>query len=218
MQNDIDHKENDELARVALAKAKWLDDLKSHKGHIYSPDGEWLAPKKSPPLAYIDSDVWCDSMEEIEVSVYEQRLAQFMDSVVEAKYCGVSGTERFYFVLQNLSLERARGDLFAENEIYINREKVYHRPEDERTICDAFGKLPRRELNRLKKRAYTPRKNILQGPPEKERACSPKSTTIQGAPVVKRSVPLQRMCYYSIARKVFLARIGYPEFLGRHVS
>ncbi|OXT01980.1 hypothetical protein B7H23_03315 [Notoacmeibacter marinus] len=170
----------------------WRNELALNHGRIFLPDGHWVTFEE-PTKKTWDGDIWCDPKEEIDEPLYEQGLARFMESVVAAGHCGRSGTQRFNFVHQHLT-DRAKGDLFDWTEHFIDREVRSHRPEDEVTICDAFGKAPRRTMNRLKERVETPRETSLQ----------------EGM--------LWRICYLSIARKCFLARIGYPEFCERQVS
>lgn len=217
MQTIFENNKNDELARIEIKKSEWFRELSAHVGLIYSPDGDWLSPNSASPIACIDDDARCDPKEEIEDPVYEQKFARFIDSAVAAQFCRSSGTGRVNFILQNLSLERARGEMYDENKIFIDREKVCRNPEEERTICDVFGIQGRRALNRLKERAYNPRTTTLQGPSRKRPRSKPNMTP-DGSLFAGRSLLQQRMCYFSIARKVFLARIGLPEFLERHVS
>ncbi|MBL4785242.1 MAG: hypothetical protein JKY49_07425 [Cohaesibacteraceae bacterium] len=191
----------------AYCSKNWRSQLEKNKGRIYSQSGEWLSPKIVPPSAFFDDDVWCDAGEEIRNPAYEQNFARFIESVVAAGYCGRSGSAKLDFVLQNLSLERARGDLFDPNKIYIDRESVPRKPEDERTICESFGIAGRRTFNRLKDRVDNPRKTMFV-----DRPCNGK---LRG--LTSQRPLLARLCWCSLARKVFLARIGYPEYCERFV-
>lgn len=181
----------------------WKNELNVNRGFIYTPDGNWVEPIL-PLLRTWEGDVWCDAKEEIESPSYDQGLARFIESVVAAGFCGLSGTARFNFVLQNVSLDRAKGDHFDWNRVFIDREilkktakkvgtrRLLHQPFGD--ICDTFGEAPRRGMNHLKTRVDLPRQNTLQ-----ERV-------------------LEKICWLSLARKVFLARAGHPEFCERYVS
>ncbi|NDW06485.1 hypothetical protein [Jiella pacifica] len=170
----------------------WKDELELNRGRILLPDGQWVRPV-GPVLKVWDGDIWCDPKEEIAQPAYEQSLARFMETVVAARFCGRSGSARFNFVYQNVT-DRANGDLFDWTERFIERDALPRNPEDEVSICDRFGFAPRRTMNRLKERIEAPREYLLQ-----ERG-------------------LWRICYLSLARKCFLARIGYPSFCARQIS
>ncbi|SFJ14637.1 hypothetical protein SAMN05216258_1153 [Albimonas pacifica] len=151
------------------------------------PDGRMTLVDR--PLARVcEDDVWCDPEAMLRDPAYEQGIALFFDALARAGFCGRSATSRFDWVVEQLG-ERAAGDLFDWNRIFIDREAVARRPEEERTVCDAFGVDLRRAMNRLRARAEAPRGKRLDRP------------------------LLARMCWLSLARKVWLARAGHPEFL-----
>lgn len=152
---------------------------------ILLPDNRWVKIEK-PLLRFWEGDVWSDLEFIIAEPSYEQGIASFMRSIVRSGFCGPSGRAQFNFVYQQVTV-RAEGELFDHNRLYIDRESVPTRPQEE-PICDAFGRSPRRAMKRLQTRAVVGRNSLLQ------------------------DKLLERMCWLSIARKVFLARAGYPEF------
>ena len=174
-----------------MSEQVFANELNQQKGMIFAPGSQWLAPREQQVSGW-DGDIWCDPKEEIERPEYEQGLARFIESVVAAGYCGDSGSARFNFVHQHVT-DRATGDLFDWTQRFIDREFTPQNPEDEVTICDTFGIAARRTMMHLKERVDNPRKTLLQ----------------------RRN--LWRICYLSLARKCFLARIGYPEFCTRQV-
>lgn len=167
----------------------WHTELEANKGRIWMPDGSW-GNVKQPLFREWNGDAWCDPKHVIEEPDYEKGCARFLESVVSARYCRPSGAARFNFVFQNVT-DRSTGDLFDWNRVYIDRESLPRLPDVEVTVCDAFGKQPARALNRLKERA-----NLARGYTLQERL-------------------RQRMCWLSLARKVWLARAGFPEFCER---
>ncbi len=210
---------------IEEAKNEWEQELEAHVGQIYLPDGKWKDPVLKAPLAFIEDDVWSDPKEQIVMPDYEVEMARFMDSAYAAGYCMKPSSERtkpavvsvdsdkkddtarFMFVLGNLSHLVARGDLFDEDRFFIDRHKVHRNPEKERTICESFGSRPSDAMKRLRERAYNPRATIMDGA-QNERKTSDEL----------RSRPIERICYLSIARKVFMARIGYPEYLEQSID
>ena len=186
-------------------KADWEQELEAHVGQIYLPDGKWKDPVLKTPLAFIDDDVWSDRLNDLVKPTYEQGIARFLDSVANANLEDVlltSDALRFVFVLDNLDVEHARGDLFNENNGFIDREEIHNNNEEEEFLCDAFGKAPSHVLKRLRTKAHYPRRTALAGYRDAKHL-SPE----------KRSNSIKQMRCYSIARKVFLARIGFPEYL-----
>ncbi|MEP2529925.1 hypothetical protein [Roseobacter sp.] len=151
---------------------------------------------KSIALSY-DGDVWCDDFDSIIEPDYDQSTAMFVETVVNAGLCRTSGSARFNFILRNLDLKRSTGDLFDWDCILIDRRASSRDWRKEKTICDAFSKYPRRDMNRLKEKIRKPRSNEL---------CMSENDQL-----------LWRVCYLSLARKVFLARAGYPEFCDQAV-
>lgn len=174
-----------------MSELNFFEELAANRGKIYAPDGKWLKPLE-PMLPIYDGDIWCDPREIIELPEYEQRMAWFMESVVEAGFCGPSGSARFGFVYSHVT-DRAKGDLFDWNQIYIDREVVPKFPEQEFLFCDFFGEAPRRTMLRLKERVDNPREKLLQ------------------------DRMFYRMAVMSLARKCFLARIGYTKYCERNV-
>lgn len=170
----------------------FIEELKRNPGCILLPDGRLEKPSL-PLLRVWEGDVWCDPKEDIEEPEYEEGTARFFESIVAARLCRKPGTARFNFVLKHVT-DLAKGDLFDWKRLYIDRETVPRLPEDETTVCDAFGMHPRRAMNRLKESVYITRETTLQG-------CL-----------------LNRMCWLSLARKVFLARAGFPQFSERQVT
>lgn len=169
----------------------WETDLQRNIGKVWLPDGSW-GEVKTPSLGIWDGDIWCDPKEAIELPNYEQNIARFIESVVAAKLCGRSGGARFNFVFQHVT-DRAKGDLFDWNRVYIDREREPRFQEDEVTFCDHFTAEPHHVMKRLRARVNKPRKTLVQ------------------------DRNLYRMAIFSLARKCFLARIGYPEFCERQV-
>ena len=126
----------------------------------------------------------------MELPIYEQNLARFMESVVAAGFCGSSGTARFSFAYSHVT-DRAKGDLFDWNSIFIDRDIVPRFGEQNLLFCDYFGEAPERTMNRLKERVDQPRVSTLQ------------------------DRMFFRITVLALARKCFLARIGYPEYCER---
>ena len=165
--------------------------LAANRGKIYTPDRKWVPVKKPMPKVY-DGDIWCDPKEVMELPKYEMRITRTIESIVAAGHCGSSGNARFGFVYSHVT-DRANGDLFDWNRIYIEREIVPKFPEHEFYFCDFFGEAPRRTMNRLKERVEYPREKLLQ------------------------DRMFYRMAVLSLAVKCFLARAGYPEYCERRV-
>lgn len=162
---------------------------------VLLPDGR-MAKIGPENVAYsTEEDVWCDDFELIIKPEYEQLYACILETIVNAGHCETSGSYRFLFVLQNLSLSRAKGDFFDCNRVFIDRRAEVTDWLKERTFCDAFTALPRRCMNRLKERIGKPRQGILD--------------------VSEDDHLILRLCYISLAVRVFLARAGYPEFCAR---
>ena len=133
-------------------------------------------------LSKYNGDIWCDKQTLLTLPEYEQNLARFFESVAYAGFSNHSGSAKFNFVFQHIT-HRATGDLFDWNAIFIDRIASSN---DE--FYEQFGKAPRRTFNRLKSRIDNKRSYLLHG-----------SLT-------------QRMALMDIARKCFLARIGYAEY------
>jgi len=174
-----------------MSEQTFFEELAANRGKIFAPDRKWLEPH-DPILPAYDGDIFCDPKEIIELPEYEQGMARFMESVVAAGFCGSSGSARFGFVYSHVT-DRAKGELFDWNRIFIDREVVPRFPEEEFLFCNFFGEAPRRTMNRLKERVDNPRKKLLQ------------------------DRMFYRMAVMSFARKCFLARIGYPEYCERSV-
>lgn len=160
-------------------------------GQIYLPDGTW-ADVNQPLTPGYGGDVWSDPKSVIEHPLYEQLYARVHNSIVSAGYCGDSGSGRFGFVQMNFQ-DCAEGDVFDYDRKFIDREVIERKDGKEITFCSYFGREPRRTMHRVRERAETPSSRLLQ-----DRV-------------------LDRMCRYSIAIKVFLARAGFPEFCKRSV-
>ncbi|MCR9089468.1 MAG: hypothetical protein NXH97_22340 [Rhodobacteraceae bacterium] len=179
---------------------KTFPDLTAYNAAIANkdvllPDGESVKIKHQDISARFDGDAWCDEYDVIIEPDYEHNLACFYNTLVNAGHCRTSGTHRFSFVLENVSLKRAAGDLFDWKRVFIDREIPAKNWREEQTICDAFSAYPRRCMNRLKERVEKPRQEVLQQS--------------------KDDNLLWRICYLGVARKIFLARAGYPEFRKR---
>lgn len=159
---------------------------------VLLPDGSLADIVYSDVAPSYGGDVWCDDFDAIIEPGYDQGLAMFIETVVNAGLCRPSGSGRFNFILQNLDLKRAKGDLFDWDRLLIDRHASSRDWRKEKTICDAFSKYPPRDMNRLKEKVSAPRENEL---------CRSKDDYL-----------LWRVCYLSVARKVFLARAGYAEF------
>lgn len=190
---------------VEQSQTLWKQERTIHKGQIYMPDGSWKDPVFDKPLEFIEDDVWSDRLNDLAKPIYEQRMARFLDSVANAEFDDVlltSDALRFVFVLDNLDVECARGDLFNESNGFIDREGSQSNFEGIEFLCDAFGEAPSHVLKRLRTKAYNPRRTALAGYRDAKRL-SPD----------KRSNAIKQMRCYSIARKVFLARAGFPEYL-----
>lgn len=137
------------------------------------------------PLARVcDADAWADPRPSLRNPAYEQGCAQFLLGVAAAGHCGSSGEAAFEWVYEQIFV-RSTGDLFGWDRRFIDRG-------DPATHCafeGAFGVSPRRTINHLKDRARAPRTKLLEA----------------------RLLP--RMVFLSLARKIWLARAGFPEFL-----
>ncbi|WP_299867679.1 hypothetical protein [uncultured Roseobacter sp.] len=181
-------KSGDDLANPKLA----LFEHAMEEQKVMLPDDRIVSIERKYIARCYDDDVWCDDFDGIIDPEYDQGIAMFIETVVNAGLCRTSGTARFNFVLQNLNLKRATGDLFDWDCILVDRHASSRDWRKEKTICDAFSKHPRRDMNRLKERIRRPRSNDL---------CMSKDDQL-----------LWRVCYLSLARKVFLARAGYPDF------
>lgn len=168
------------------------------KKKVLLPDGRHVKIRKEHVLPVFEGDVWCDAIEVMETPDYEHGIACFIESVVNAGLCGPSGTGRAKYVLRNLHPDHASGDLFDWRRMFIDREFRHHDWRHEKTICDVFSKQPERFMNRLKTRVSCFRDGDLQE---------------SAGDQLK-----WRMCYLSLARKVFLARAGYPEFCERQIG
>lgn len=185
--------ETTESAREQDCLTAFLTAMRT--GSVLLPDHRVVAIGAEDIVPTTDEDVWCDDFEQIIEPGYEQCHACILETLVNAGFSLPSGTGRFMFVLQNLSQERASGDFFDSNQRFIDRQAEVIDWRKERTFCDAFTLLPRRCMNRLKEKIYQPRQGILD--------------------MSENDDLLLRLCYLSLAIKVFLARAGYPEFCQR---
>lgn len=182
---------------------KTFPDLTAYNAAIANkdvllPNGERVKIKHRDISASYDGDAWCDEYDVIIEPDYEHNLGCFYNTLVNAGHCRTSGTHRFSFVLENVGLKRATGDLFDWKCVFIDREMPATNWREERMICDAFSAHPRRCMNRLKERIENPREDVLHQS--------------------RNDNLLWRICYLSLARKVFLARAGYLKFCERHES
>lgn len=138
-----------------------------------------------PLVRYYEGDVWSDSIEVLLTRQNERHEAEFWSRIPG------SGRGRIYRMLRQLN-EHARGDLFDHERLFIDRDRLPRKPETERTICDEFGIQPRRTMNRLIAKAGAT-------PPE-------------DCDGVLETRLLQRFMWLCLARKIILARAGFPEF------
>lgn len=159
---------------------------------ILLPDGRITAIHSDMVDRQTDEDIHCDAFDLIVRPDYEHGYACFVETLVNAGLCGSSGSQRFYFVPQNLNLKTATGDLFDWNDLFYDRQAQSTDWRKEASFCDAFSAFPNRAMNRLKEKITQPRESILH--------------------MSRDDRLLWRMCFLSLARKVFLARAGFPEF------
>ncbi|MEM1363700.1 MAG: hypothetical protein AAGF94_18690 [Pseudomonadota bacterium] len=139
-----------------------------------------------------DGDVCADPLTEIIKPSYELRAACCFETLVQAGHIGPKGSDRFRFVMEQLSLERATGNLFGLDDQLIDRGAA---PKDWRKVemfCDVFPQSPGHYLHKLKKKTQNPRQQVLN--------CSTNDALVL------------RLSFIKLALKIFWARAGYPEF------
>lgn len=131
-----------------------------------------------------DGDVLSNSRQILLTRQNERHEAEFWSRMPG------SGRVRFYKLLRQIN-DRATGDLFDHELIYIDREALPKNPDDERSICSEFGVDLKRTMNRLTAKAGG-LDSIEDGSPLDESL-------------------LARFKWLSLARKIILARAGFPE-------
>lgn len=139
----------------------------------------------APLSKTFDGDVWSNAKEVLLTRENEQYEADFWSRIPG------SGRGRFYRLLRQIN-SRAKGDLFDHERMFIDRETLPRDPETERTICDEFGADPKRTMNRLTAKAKT-----------EQVFCEDE---------IMEDGLLRRFMWLCLARKIILARAGYPEF------
>ncbi|MEM8595783.1 MAG: hypothetical protein AAGF76_04890 [Pseudomonadota bacterium] len=153
---------------------------------IILPDGTWYTHTGS--IARIcEEDCYSEPRSVLRDPRYWKGLAAF-----DACFCG-SAQRRFERVFAHVAEPHiCKADLFDHNRVYAGPEALLaSRPEDERTVCDAFSKEPRHDFKRL-------------------RQWHTRRVTANTDLVAEKLVP--RAMWLGLARKVFLVRLGITEF------
>lgn len=164
---------------------------------VLLPDGYSVKIVEEDLSFSTDEDVWADDYETLISPGYEQGLACFFETLVNADLCGASGEQRFLFVLSNLSGRRAKGDLFDWNCHFYDRQEMNSDWLNSPLVRECFSYDPRRCMNRLKERVYAPRRKMLRSS--------------------QANALVWRMAFLCMARKLFLARAGHREFAAKQV-